>query len=69
MGLEEVAFLTREWRVAVDACVEVSREDVLDHPCNFYMLWAGLRQLNPIVEEIVSDPVNNCVGALSTRFN
>lgn len=63
---EEVPFLTWEGWAAVDLGVEVTSKSNLDLSCDHKSLWLGLWQLNPVLEEVVSDPEDVGVGTLTS---
>lgn len=69
LGLEEVALLAGERRVAVDFGAEVSGEDVLDASSDLNMLGSSFRELDPVVKKVISDPECNCVGSFAGSFD
>jgi hypothetical protein len=64
-----VSLLTGEFRVSLDFCVQISGEDVLDLHGAGDVLGSAVGKLNPIVKEIVGDPVNELVDSSATLFN
>jgi len=64
-----VALLAGEGRVRVDLSVEVARHHVLNAAREYDVLWLDVGQLNPIVEQVVSDPEHDLVSATATLFN
>lgn len=65
---EEVALLTRERRVGSDVGIEVTSEDTLDKARSLDLVRLGVGQLNPIVEEVIGNPVYENIAASATAF-
>jgi hypothetical protein len=63
-----VALLTRERRVGSDVGIEVTSEYTLDKARSLDLVRLGVGQLNPIVEEVIGNPVNENVAASATAF-
>ena len=55
---EEVSFLARERRVAINCSVEVASADVFDLSGSLDVLRSGVWELNPIFKQVVVDPVD-----------
>jgi hypothetical protein len=69
LGTEEMSLLTRERWVRVDLSVEVTSHDMLDQTGKSDILRLAFGQLNPIVQEVVSDPVYVGVNTSTTSFD
>jgi hypothetical protein len=68
LSAEEMTFLTREDRVAVDGGVEVTSQDVLDHAGTANMFGANVGKLDPVTQKVISDPVDQVVNTCSALF-
>ena len=64
-----MSLLTRERWVRVDRSVEVSGHDVLDQSSEANVLGFTFRQLNPVTQEVVRNPVNIGVDARAVGFD
>jgi hypothetical protein len=58
-----VTFLPREGRVGANICVQVSRKHRLDLARRDDPLRLAVGELHPVVQDVVSDPVNQLVYA------
>ena len=63
-----MALAARESRVAIDGCVQITSHDVLNQAGCADVLGASVGKLNPVVEKVISDPVDDVVNAGSTLF-
>ena len=63
-----MSLLAWERRIAVDIGVEIAGEHVLDHPCHSDLFGPDIRQLNPILEQVVSYPKYGLISAFTTLF-
>ena len=63
-----MALLSWKERVRVNAIVEEPAEDVLDLSGSVNVFWKDVRELDPIIHDIVGDPVNKPVATLSPGF-
>jgi len=61
-----MALLAWERRTAVDGSVQITSEHVLDHASNHDLFRPHVRELDPVIQEVVSYPEDGCVGALTT---
>lgn len=68
LGAEEVAFLAGELGVGLDGGVEVAGEHGFDLAGGDDPLRLTVRQLHPIMQDIVRDPVNQLVHARAARL-
>jgi len=66
---QKMAFLPIEAWVCVYISIEIAGEDVLDLACALDMMRAGVWQLDPIVQQIVSNPEDSLVDTLTTGFS
>jgi len=55
-------FPIKDW-VAVNRCVQVAAEDMLDETGLLDLLGSDLRELDPVLEDAVGDPVHELIGA------
>jgi len=69
LSAEEMALLAGERRVRVDARVQVASQHVLDQTSEADVFRLALGQLNPIVQDVVSDPVNARIHASTASLN
>lgn len=58
LGTEEVSFLARERRIAVDGGIEVASANMLDLSGSLDVLGSGIWKLNPIFKQVVVNPVD-----------
>ena len=58
LSSKEVSFLAREGRVAVNECIEVTGANMLDLSNSLDLLRGGVWQLDPILKEVVINPVD-----------
>lgn len=63
-----MSFFAWERWTAIDCCIEVSCENMLQQPRNHYLLRCDVRKLNPIVQKRVSDPEHRFIDTLSSNF-
>lgn len=69
LGSEQVSLLTRELGVSLNFGAQVSGEDVLDLHGGGDVLRLALGKLNPVVKEVIGDPVNELVETSATLLN
>lgn len=58
-----MTLLTRELRVTVDFCVEITGHDMLDAASGNDVLRVTVRQLNPVTKQVIRHPVHKMVDA------
>ena len=64
-GSEQMALLSVESRVHIHIGVQVSSEDMLDQAGLSNVLRAAIGELNPVTEQVWSNPENNLIDALA----
>jgi len=64
-----VALLAGERRVRVDFSIEITSKNVLDKSGALDVLGLAVWQLNPVVEQVVGDPVNKGVDTFTALLN
>ena len=64
-----MSLLSGELGVGSDFSVQVSGEDVLDLHGPSDVLGSAVGELNPVVKEVIGDPVNELVDSSTTLFN
>jgi len=69
LSTKEMSLFTGEFRVRFNFSVQVTGEDVLNLHSVSDMLRSAVGKLNPIIKEIISDPVNELVNTSTTSFN
>lgn len=69
LGSQQVTLFTGERRVRVDFSVEVTSEDVLYLTGTDDVLGLGVRELHPVVQQVVCYPVNQLVDTDATGLN
>jgi hypothetical protein len=69
LGSEQVSLLTREFGVSLNFGTQVSSKDVLDLHRGSDVLRLALGKLNPVVKEVIRDPVNELVETSATLLN
>ena len=61
-----MTLLALESWVALDRRIEVSRENVLDHPGHDDVLWFAVWQLDPVIEQVVGHPEHHHVHTFTS---
>lgn len=69
LSAQQVALFTGEWRVAMERGVEVTREEMFDCARSHDMLWSRIWQLDPVIQRVISDPVNELVNAFTSLLD
>ena len=64
-----MALFTNESRISINIGIQVASKDVLDLTCGLDVLWRAVWQLDPVIEQAVSDPEDSFVDALATHLN
>jgi hypothetical protein len=63
-----MSFLAWERRVAVNSGIEVSSAHMLDLSGSLDVLRSGVWKLDPVLKEVIIDPVDELVDSLATLF-
>lgn len=66
---EEMALLAREGGVGVNTGIQVTSEDVFNQTGKANVFGLAFGQLNPVVQDVISNPVNACIDTTSTRLD
>ena len=62
---EHMSFFAWEGRVAINSCIEVSCKDVFDHLRALNLMRSSFGELDPVIEEVVSNPVYESINPLT----
>jgi hypothetical protein len=68
LSSEEMSFLSRERRIAVDRGIQISGTDVLNLSCSNDVLRCSIWKLDPVLKKVIIDPIHKLVDAFSTFF-
>jgi hypothetical protein len=64
-----MALLAWEGGVGVNTGVQVTSEDMFNQTGKANVLGLALGKLNPVIQNVISDPVNACIHTSSTNLN
>ena len=66
---KKMSFFTLESWVAIEGCIEISRENVFDFARCHDVFWSAVWQLDPVVKRVVRHPVDQLVYTFATLLN